>query len=317
MRYSLLNRFRGALLGSLIGEFLGNRGCQGSVLGDFSFIPPNLGDAKPNQMLSDWSQIATYGIEYLINCGRLDVEDWVLYSSKMQPSLGLLKKAASSSEAAVAAIPIALFFHDDEIKLRQQLLACGAVWQQASEVCEDVLAIGYAIALALTQKLNCTTLIPQILAYLETSQTPLGQQLQQVQTLLEQGAGLDTTLNQLRRFGQRPGELSTHPSSPIALALYCFLSTPEDFRLCVSRAARSSYQPQITTAIAGALAGVYNSHIGIPVSWRLAANRISIGSERLQLAERLLAVWSGVYDISVTEPCQWVAVAAPRVIQPR
>ncbi|MBD0347400.1 MAG: ADP-ribosylglycohydrolase family protein, partial [Coleofasciculus sp. Co-bin14] len=205
----------------------------------------------------------------------------------------------------------------DKVKLRQQLLQAADLWQQEPNISEGALAVAFAIALALTEKLNVTTLIPQTLAYLEISQTPLVHQLEQVQTLLEQGAGLDRTLTQLHREVQRPGTPSSRPYIPIALAFYCFLSTPEDFRLCVSRAVRTGHQSQITAALTGALAGVYNSIIGIPVSWRLAADRMSNTVGGLQQADRLLAVWSGVYDVSSAQHCPWTAVAAPQVIQPR
>ena len=315
MRYSLLSRFRGTLLGSFVGEILDRD--LGRVLGESTLRPPEPGNDKPSPILSDWSQIATCGTKSLIRCGRLDVEDWLLHSTNTQSSFTLLKRAATSNQAAVATLPIALFFHDDEIKLRQQLLAGAAVWQQESEGYEGILAVGYAIAQALTEKLDPTTLIPRILVYLGTSQTPVVQQLEQVQTLLEQGAGLDTTFTQLRREAQRRGESLLRPHTSIALAFYCFLSTPEHFHLCVSRAARISYQPLITAALTGALAGAYNSSIGIPMGWRLATNQINLGSERLQLADRLFASWSGVYDVSTAQLCHRAAVAAPRVIQPR
>ena len=317
MRYSLLSRFRGALLGSVVGEILGTGGGIGRVLGAANLTPSKPGDTQASQTLSDWSQIATCGTESLIRCGRLDLEDWVRHSEMTQPSLLLLKMAASSSEAAVATLPIALFFHDDEVKLRQQLLKAAAVWQHDSEASEGVLAVGYAIALALTEKLDFATLIPRTLAYLGTSQTPLVQQLEQVQTLLEQGAGLDTTLTQLRRNSQYRSEPPSHPYTSIALAFYCFLNTPEDFRLCVTRAARSGEQHQTTVALTGALSGVYNSIIGIPVGWRLVANRSIAGVQKWQVAGRLFSVWSGVYDVSAIDQCPLAAVAAPRVIQPR
>lgn len=322
MRYSLLSRFRGALLGSLLGEMLGNDSCRKSADEGFWLTSPTRGENQIAQtkaisfLPSDWSQIATCGTESLIDCGGLDLEDWVRHTSQKQASFALLKATASSNEAAVATLPIALFFHEDQIKLRQQLLKAG-IWQRESQDCEGILAVGYAIALALTEKLDCTTLIPQTLAYLGTTQSPLVQQLQQVQTLIKQGAGLDTTITQLRREAQCRRESAPCPHTSIALAFYCFLSTPEDFRLCVSRAVRISRYHQITATLTGAIAGAYNSTIGIPVGWRLALNRSSSGIERLQLADRLLAVWSGVYDSSSPESCQWVAVAAPRVIQPR
>jgi ADP-ribosylglycohydrolase len=317
MQYSLVSRFRGALLGSFVGEILGSVGCQARVLGKATLTPPKPGNTLPSEAFSDWSKIATCGTESLIRCGRLDVEDWVRQSAITQPSLSLLKTAASSSEAAVATLPMALFFHEDEVNLRQQLLGCATVWLHDSEAYESVLAVGYAIALALTEKLDFATLIPRIITYLGTQETPLVQKLEQIQTLLEQGAGLDTTLTQLRRDDQLRADPSTRSYTSIALAFYCFLSTPEDFRICITRAARSGYQTQTTAALAGALSGVYNSITGMPVSWRLWTNRTSLGVQRLQLADRLLAVWSGVYDVSTVERYQLAAVAAPRVIQPR
>lgn len=317
MQYSLVSRFRGALLGSFLGEILSRVSGNRRVLGKVTLTLPDAEKAQSSQMLSDWSQIATCGTESLIRCGRLDLEDWLLHAGMTQSSLLLLKMAANSSEAAVATLPMALFFHEDEVKLRQQMLQAAAVWQQDSLSSEGVLAVAYAIALALTEKLDLTTLISRTLAYIGTSQTPLVQQLERVQTLLEQGAGLNTTLTELRRNAQRRGNLSTCPDTPIALAFYCFLNTPEDFRLSVTRAIRTGYQPQTTTALTGALSGVYNGVSGIPLSWRLATNQTPAGVQQLQRADHLLAVWSGVYEVSATEQCLPIAVAAPHVIQPR
>lgn len=319
MRYSLLSRFQGALLGSLVGEMLLPDGSQGQALGGVSLTSPRQEDAQTLQQLFVWNQLATCGIESLIRCGRLNLEDWWLLWEKTPSSLGL-KSVPSMSESALATIPIALFFHEDEVKLRQQLFTCQYLCQHQAEASEGVLAIAYAISLALREQLDYATLIPRIQLYvgnLETSQSPLMRQLEQVQMLLKKGAGLETTLTQLRREAQMRGEPLGRAHTCISLAFYCFLSTPEDFRLAVSRAARTGYQPQITAALTGALAGAYNSIIGIPVNWRLTANRISSGNQRLQLADRLLEVWAGVYDVSALGQGQPLAVAAPRVIQPR
>jgi hypothetical protein len=316
MRYSLLSRFQGALLGSVVGENLVRVGCQNHPSGGVSLTSPKLEEAQTHQQLSVWSQLATCGAESLIRCGRLKLEDWWLLWEKTPSSL-CLNSVPSMSESAVATLPIALFFHEDEVKLRQQLLTSQDLWQHQSEALEGVLAIAYAISLALTEQLDCATLIPRIQLYLGTSQSPLIRQLEQVQMLLEKRAGLETTLTQLRREAQIRGETLGRAHTSIALALYCFLSTPEDFRLAVSRAALTCYQPQTTATLTGALAGAYNSIIGIPVSWRLTANRISSGNQRLQLADRLLEVWAGFYDVSASAQGKPLAVAAPRVIQPR
>lgn len=314
MRYSLLSRFRGALLGSLVGELLGNN--KGIFPSRLLFRYPQAQDNKsvvaPSTIAQlNWSQIATCGIESLIHCGRLDLEDWQLHASKVE-SLALLKNTASSSEAALATLPIALFFHDEPSKLRQQLQQATAHWHQ-TEQDQGVLAVGYAIALALTEKLN-HTLIDQIINLLGNPQTLLGQQLQQVKDLIYKGASLDIAVSQLQKEAKLQGAKAC-PDTAIALAFYCFLSTPEDFRLSLRRASRISHQPQLISALTGAIAGAYNSNIGIPVGWRLGANQINITTQRLQLAEEMFAVWSGVYGAWVVEPFPWAAIAAPKVIR--
>ena len=314
MKYSLLNRFRGALLGSFIGEILGRESCQNRVMKKSFLIFPPSGDIQSNPILSDWSRLATCGAKSFIHYGRLNLDDWWLLFGKQQSSV-LLKSSASPSEMAIATLPIAVFFHDDEVKLREQLLQTADLWQPQPHASQGALAVAYAIALALTEKLDVATFIPRTVAYLGNSDPSLVQQLERVQELLSQKTGLEVAMNQLRRGIQNPGEPLKRPHTTIALALYCFLSTPEDFRLCVSRAIATN-QPQAAT-LTGTLAGVYNSLIGIPVSWRLAANGMSSGIERLQLADSLLEAWAGVYNIAATDQLQRLTVAAPRVIQPR
>ena len=185
---------------------------------------------------------------------------------------------------------------------------------------DSALAVGYVIAQSLTEKLNPTNLIAQTIAFLGEPGTLLAQQMTQVQTLLEQGAGLEKAVKQLSR---------DVPTTPIAMAFYCFLSTIEDLRLSVLRAAQTECQPQITTAVTGALSGAYNSVVGIPASLRLAPFRtasnpldvwgVATEAEMLHLADSLLAVWSGMYgwtthSVRMT-PVQ--AIAAPRVTRLR
>lgn len=316
MRYSLLNRFRGTLLGSFVAEVLAMGGSNRRVLGETTLTLHQLGESQFSSTVSPWSQIATCGTESLIRYGKLELEDWVRHGGMTQPSLVALKKTASSSETAVATLPIALFFHENEVKLRHQMLKAASVWQQDGEASEGILAVAFAIATSLTEKFDSSTLIPRTLSYLGSSQMPLAQQLERVQGLLEQRAGLETVLTELRLDSQRRGDCLAHSDTCIALAFYCFLSTPEDFRLCVMRAIRSGVQPQITAALTGALSGAYNSITGMPVGWRLSVNRTHLGGHK-QLADRLLAVWSGAYDSSSVERFQFSAVAAPQVIQPR
>ncbi|MBD1899075.1 ADP-ribosylglycohydrolase family protein [Trichocoleus sp. DQ-A3] len=295
MRYSLLSRFRGTLLGAAFGDF----------------TPLS---KKQSQQPTSWGKMAVWGAESLIEQGKFDFADWRHLTEKF------LEIDASSANvptpgAIIATLPIVLFSHEYKAKLRQNLEQVVSIWQDEPELRDGALAVGYAIAQCLREKLNRATLIPKTLAFLADSQTPLVQQLEQVQILLAENASLELARTQLCRNPQPQ-------STPIALGFYCFLSTLEDFRLSVARAARSGYQPPITCAIAGALSGAYNGTVGIPAGWRLSWNQpkwgITSDAQLFQLADNLLAVWSGVYDASTAKPVQQIsAVAAPHVIQRR
>ncbi|MFP4103093.1 ADP-ribosylglycohydrolase family protein [Coleofasciculus sp.] len=325
MQHSLLCRFQGALVGSLIGELVSHQLDQelGDPVGRKSFQFTKR-QPQPSQshlcmpQLSAWSQIATCGIESLIDTGRLDIDDWIIRCSQTQPSLLELKGKAKSSEAAVATLPMALFFHENQEWLQQHLVQAAAIWQLETNASTGVLAIATAMALTLTETVNRATLIPQILIALGTEQTILAHQLQQVQTLIEVGADLETTTTKVRRPSANLGNRGDVSDIAIALAFYCFLYTPEDFRLCVIRAVRSGYQNPMTAALTGALAGVYNGIKGIPVSWRVAALKIPVFKKRQKLTDQLLAVWLGVYDQNqINGRYKQAAVAAPDVIQRR
>lgn len=318
MRYSLSSRFRGTLLGAVLGDMLGKS----------TAIIEHRAD-------SQWNSLAVVGAQSLIRLGRFDVEDWRFGFSKesilRQEGVSSLAHAMHliSTKAVIATLPIALFYHENEINLRQNVQQLVTLWQDDSvgaimkaSLLDGALALGYAIAQALTEKLNAGTLIGQTIAFLGEPHTQVAQHLAQVQTLLEQGAALERAVSELVR--------DAWPSTPIALAFYCFLSTLEDLRLSVLRAVKTGYQPQITSAITGALSGAYNSTAGIPSTWRLAGSRrpnaknlatwgITTEAQMLELSDSLVAVWSGMYDQAKysAELTPIVAIAAPRVIRLR
>lgn len=320
MRYSLCSRFRGTLLGAAVGEM--------QIRPQVQLL--NRGVEQPNWHVRanfQWGRLAVLGAQSLIRLGRFDVDDWrdtfgkesVLNQFSASPEQDAMNLV--STKAIIATLPLALFYHENEIKLRQNVQQLMAVWQDESIVTMDgALAIGYAIAMSLTEKLNADSLIPETIAFLG-SHTQLAQHLAQVQTLLKQGASLERATAELVRDAQ--------PSTPIALAFYCFLSTLEDLRLSITRAVKTGYQPQFTSAITGALSGAYNSTAGIPSTWRIALSQpdakplaawgMTTESEMLELSDSLVAVWSGVYDQATYTAALMpvAAIAAPRVIRLR
>ena len=350
MQYSLSGRFRGTLIGAMVGEMLCRLSTDTTLQSYRDHRRLNFAYARPKQSRRDildqkqnpdWpssvdslgGRVAVLGVQSLIRLGRLDLDDW---SKAYRSQTSTINYTCESSEQnamnrdctkmIIATLPIALFYHENEIKLRQNLLGLISIWQDNESSCNSVsrdgtLAVGYAIAQCLQENFNRAELIPQIITFLGEPQAQLAQDLAKVQTLLQQRAGLEQTVIKL---GQ-----DTQPSANIALAFYCFLSTLEDLRLSVIRAAQKSHQPEITSAIAGALSGAYNSIIGIPVTLRLALSRsdtkplaawgIKTEAEMLELCDSLVAAWSGFYNQATpsTGLTSVAAIAAPGIIRLR
>ncbi len=312
MRYSLVNRVRGIFLGALLGEILAT------------------------QNVSDLGEIAILGSKSLIALGRLDTEDWLKRYQSYQKASGDLETETTGTawgkwgKIILATLPVAIFFHEDPVKLKYNLRQLLQIWDANPVVIDAALVLGYAIAKSLTETLDPFTLIPETIDFLGESKTSIPQKLVKVNNLLEQGSGLaqaQTEFSKQDKF-----------SNNIALAFYCFLSTLEDFRLTVLRA-KSNLREQNSwcCALTGALSGAYNSIEGIPINWQVVLSAfnqpvwgMSSGSVMLELADELVAVWSGAYNISLNiqeltkEGCKinWELVplsvfAAPRVIRPR
>jgi hypothetical protein len=276
MRYSLLSRFRGTL--------------QGAVL------------SVEDECCLDWS-LTQKSAKSLIALGRFDLDDWL--------SLNLLPQNENSlTKAIFATLPIILLSHENEIKLRQNLADVAV----NTPIRDGILAIGYAIALALREQLDFRTLLSQTIAFVGSS--PTAEKLLQVQTLIDQSAGLAKVIT----------ELGDDDPGRIAIALYCFLTTREDFYLTVSRTTQIRY----ISPLAGALSGAYNSTVGIPVNYRIkpvtknTGNPLGwkkpTGAEIFFLADALLAIWSGVYQKAgeqVELPQELSAIASPRIIRLR
>jgi ADP-ribosylglycohydrolase len=235
-------------------------------------------------------------------------------------ALGKPRASLKAAEGALATLPIALFFYDSEIRQQQLLVQTVQLWQAPPDGEAGLLAIGYAIAQVLKERLERLTLLPQILAYLKQSTAKptasllnLTKTLEQVQTLLQHGAGLYAAIEQLRAV------TTQSESRAIAIAFYCFLSTPDDLRLSLLRAARSGEVAPAACALTGALSGAHNSLNGLPLSWRINSSiplLWGLSSEEMnQLAARLFAVWSGVYASGTVTNAS--AIAAPGVIRPR
>lgn len=337
MRYSLSSRFQGTLLGAALGEILGTR-CQvvpakqpllWSNVSHWGFS--NSAAVEDSAIAkTGWGRVAVQLAKGLIQGGGSETS-WV---DEVLDVLGTPFSQVIDAGLAIATLPIALFFHADPDQLEQELQQADQ-WHDQPELSKGVLAVSYALSLALREQLDPTRLIDEIIEELELNrdrssthspaQSEFVEQLQFVQTLSQ--VSFDSATVQLRHRFDRSQSVDT---LPLAIAFHCFLSTPEDFRLSVIRAAQLHRHPQ-TTCLTAALSGAYNGVSSIPLSWRSALNRedaqhsslnrlwgVTSEAELQHLSHQLLAAWSGAYDLVhlLKYPSQTFAIAAPQVIRP-
>jgi hypothetical protein len=279
MRYSLLSRFAGGILGSYLGDYL-FQVQKGRV------IPPQI---------SPWQAVALAGCRSLRDRRTLDWQDW----QKRIASVEFLPKEHQeqkilTTEFTIAMLPLILFFHDHANLLRRHLTQIAQTWLPAQVDLDEVFLWVNWMILALTEKLSSRQMLVQ---------TPAGQlreELTQTQTYLQDFASLE--------------QVAARVSHPLALALYCFRSTPDDFRLGLMRASRSG-NSQVMILV-GALSGVYNTESGIPLSWRFRYAHPPDRDDPALLAQGLFGAWSGMYQVDPSAShLQEIAIAPTGLIQ--
>jgi ADP-ribosylglycohydrolase len=292
MQHLLLTRLQGALIGP-------------------NNIYLNPQQIAPNQLILDTTPALLGGIASLTRCGSFNLQDWLqsTFVTHRDPR-----------QAIVAMLPLMLFFHEDRAKLREILVNVSHSWQLDWETCSSAVAIGYIVSRSLTESLNPRLVIAQLLDETINIHPLVFQELSTIDRLLDQS-------NSLHRVTQKLTAIAHPIITPTALAIYCFLSTPEDFGIVMLRARHAEYESPFTCALAGILAGAGNSLTGIPLNGLIATQE----RERwMSAAAGLLSAWAGVDSEhssiapvgllpASTHPIVTYAlpVASPQVIQRR
>ena len=286
MKHLLLNRFQGGLIGANI-------------------IYINRQQLIPNPLIIDTTPALIHGVERSIDRTRGKHQDWAqnIFTDTPQPE-----------QAIVAMLPLMLFFHDDRVKLRDILIDVSHTWQLDWETCSSAIAIGYIISRSLTESFSRRTIIPQLLDEMSNLYPLLFQELSTIDRLLDDATSL-------RAIIQRMATISHPIIAATAMAIYCFVSTPEDFSLAIRRAYRVQDRSGLTCALTGILAGTQNSLEGIPLNGYLATqDRV----RWLLAAESLLNSWAGVYREHSSSPSMALlsfanplSIASPQVMQRR
>jgi hypothetical protein len=222
-------------------------------------------------------------------------------------------------------LPLIIFKTDEQDlrhKLREKHNLKSADFPGNISPSQDVLIWSYLLSTALNSRSGglalktVSTVMEEIFNHHQMPKSSLTDKLRLVFSAIQSGSSLTQVVEQLS-----PKE----PSSAIALAWYCFATTPHNFKLSVIRAARiDSHQGWLITALTATLSGAYNGMALISQSWRANPEQDSETKSNWQsenqLLSKLFRSWLGIYQTegdSESYHHQLDAIALPQIIQPR
>jgi hypothetical protein len=332
MGYSLLSQFQGSLLGVSLGLFWKH-------LTEDAVIPETY--LHSSQPLTS-SHLPHHCLNFILSqVNHLIADKGIVWEDEYQvkptdqnlvPNKGQGQTSYPFPQpgclAEIATLPLMLFFHENPCRLRQHLQQVVQLWQpQPLDTTVELLALGEAIAYLLQPSPDLQQLIPQMLTQMPP-EAQLAQQLTQVSSLLQSGASLEAVAHHLMPPLTLPQhqQLNVH----LAIAIYCFLSTPTAFSVSVRRAMRIHPESSLTCGITAALSGAYNGLPSLPTSWKLQLRRrvtldssatshgvseasIPIDQHILNQSTQLFQAWAGLYSPihPDTNPLTSLIVAAP------
>jgi len=176
--------------------------------------------------------------------------------------------------SAMRAAPIGYLYQHDPKKLRQVAHATGICTHGHPTADAACIGAAYLVKLALDQT-PPQDMIPQLLEFTQGISQEFDEAIQKVPQCLD-WENEEETLDYL---GQ--GWIG---EEAVALALYCFLRYPDDYKKTVLRGANTKGDSDSVACIAGAISGVWLGTGGIPEEW---AKRIEKEKRLALLAERL------------------------------
>ncbi len=202
-----------------------------------------------------WLETATSHAHTLITGGK--------------PSSTPLRKMLTLPAMAAAHLPVILFFHEQPRQLTTHLEMLAQAWPRESA---DLMgALGRAIAYLISPN-------PQIREFLDHL-GPLGIRITE---LLESGC----SLVQAQRIihNQLPPD-----QIPVAIALYCYCTTPYSMELCYRRVQKMP-DPKEIAILSSILVGA--SHGTMPPFWHPKITQLTQSS----IIDQLFAAWAGIQN---------------------
>lgn len=313
MHHNTYDRFCGSWWGSIIGQTI----VEHSVNPFNLFTQPWLLERRK---ISEMLLAQESNITDLTNSTNLTD---LLFSTEPTEQLDSLKYNSN----LLSLLPLIIFQTDEQDlrrKLQEKHNLKSADFPSNISLSQEVLIWSYLLNTALNSRFSgsvpktLNTVMEEIFNHHQVPKSPLIDKLRLVFTAIHSGSSLTQVVEQLFTKEQ--------PSATaIALAWYCFATTPHDFKLSVHKAACiESNQKWLITALTATLSGAYNGMAIISQSWRVNLERdLEVeGNWQIenQLLSKLFRSWLGVYPLegdSESYNPKLDAIALPKVIQPR
>lgn len=206
-------------------------------------------------------------------------------NSLLQTTTPPESRRLASLDHPTTLVPFILLCGDDPLVLTEAVQQ----WRNSHDrSLADQVILMHRVGLMVHDRSAIHSVLSTDMAYpwLDCDHSALSQMLRTVQALHRDGASLITAQQALAHL---PPVYRAY-----GLALFCFVTTPQDCRLTLQRAMRCLDQP-LTTIGAGLLTGAYNGELGLPIEWRYAQLRVYDERARPMVAQ-LFARWCGVYN---------------------
>lgn len=290
---SLFQKFEGVIWGALLGEILGNQ----------------RNDPPENLILAPSPQEQIHRIKQ----GLTDYLNPPIHSPQFLENLG--QSSESFQKKLTQVLPVILLCHERLGKLTSSLENfCEK--QAISEIKIDLFLFGKSLAKILHPSFIPSQLLPELI---QTPELPEEEQekLITLEKLLKRKTNLQKAiveLNQPSKIDKSSGEKTANFRSVLLLALYSFLSTPEDFRLSLMRGYQTGYDPSLIGWLIGVLSGGYNSSIGIPVDEVcVLAKQVDLTHVK-DLTQKLFSLWVGIDEVNSQQFPWGLVVEVPPVL---
>ena len=190
---------------------------------------------------------------------------------------GATGEYAAGNGGAMRIAPVGLFHYNDISALKESVRQAVVITHDNTEAVAGATAVAYIVARAAKGDFDLDTLITDTRGFIGDS--TVSENLARAEALLKDNATPEEALQVLGTSG--------YVVETVASAVFCFLSSPRDFKSTVVDAVLGGLDTDTTAAVAGSMSGAFNGKNGIPRDW---VDGVEDGERLTSMARKLYKV---------------------------